>query len=114
MEKLFEEFVAAFVCRYKERICPADARIYVQGRRERKFLVKEKTIDKVLLKPDIVINSANGNDRVIIDTKWKHLKTTEEDVKNGISPADMYQLYAYAHRYECDKNIPAYLSTRKH
>lgn len=94
MEKLFEEFVAAFVCRYKERICPADARIYIQGRGERKFLLKEKTIDKFLLKPDIVINSANGNDRVIIDTKWKHLKTTEEDVKNGISQGDLYQLYA--------------------
>jgi 5-methylcytosine-specific restriction enzyme subunit McrC len=108
MEKLFEEFVATFVCRHKERICTADVQIHVQGRGKRTFLGAENKIGKFLLKPDIVIKGANGNYRVIIDTKWKHLKTTEEDVKNGISQGDFYQLYAYANRYECKINILLY------
>ena len=41
----------------------------------------------------------------IVDTKWKRLKSDQEDTKNGVSQADIYQLYAYAHRYECPDNV---------
>ena len=35
---------------------------------------------------------------LIIDTKWK-LLTENEDENYGISQADMYQMYAYAKKY---------------
>ena len=38
---------------------------------------------------------------LIIDTKWK-LLTGNEDENYGISQADMYQMYAYAHKFKCN------------
>ena len=57
-----------------------------------------KSIDlqkkKFQLKPDIVIN----NGKIIVDTKWKLL--SEDKTHQGISQADMYQLYAYGTKYK--------------
>ena len=52
---------------------------------------KEK---KFQLKPDIVINKGE----IIADTKWKLL--SEEKTHQGVSQADMYQLYAYGTKYK--------------
>ena len=50
------------------------------------------------LKPDIVIDSG----KIVADTKWKIL--SEEKAQNGVSQADMYQMYAYGTKYEkCEK-----------
>ncbi|RBQ32050.1 restriction endonuclease [Arcobacter sp. FW59] len=51
-------------------------------------------ISKFQLKPDIVIN----NGEIIADTKWKLL--SEDKTHQGISQADMYQLYAYGTKYK--------------
>jgi 5-methylcytosine-specific restriction enzyme subunit McrC len=48
---------------------------------------------KFQLKPDIVINKGE----MIADTKWKLL--SEDKNHQGISQADMYQLYAYGTKY---------------
>lgn len=50
-------------------------------------------IKKFQLKPDIVINGG----KIIADTKWKLL--SEDKTHQGISQADMYQLYAYGTKY---------------
>jgi 5-methylcytosine-specific restriction enzyme subunit McrC len=57
-------------------------------------------VGKFRLKPDIVIKE---RDNVIVaDTKWKIL--SEEKTHQGISQADMYQLFAYGSKYEnCKK-----------
>jgi len=55
---------------------------------------------KFVLKPDIVIKD-NNKTIVIADTKWKIL--SEEKSNNGISQADMYQLYAYGKKYNCNE-----------
>ena len=34
-----------------------------------------------------------------MDTKWKLLDASDHRNKYGISQADMYQLYAYGHKY---------------
>lgn len=52
---------------------------------------KEK---KFQLKPDVVIN----NGEIIADTKWKLL--SEDKTHQGVSQADMYQLYAYGTKYK--------------
>jgi len=41
----------------------------------------------------------------VMDTKWKLLDYLDHRNKYGISQADMYQLYAYGHKYfEKDKD----------
>lgn len=61
-------------------------------------LAYENDIGIFRLKPDIVINGG----KIIADTKWKIL--SQEKSYNGVSQADMYQLYAYGTKYEnCEK-----------
>jgi len=53
---------------------------------------------KFQLRPDIVID----NGAIIADTKWKLL--SEDKAHQGISQADVYQLYAYGTKYKsCQK-----------
>lgn len=49
------------------------------------------------LRPDIVITRDNGT-KVILDTKWKSL-VDRPGINYGISQPDMYQMYAYAKKY---------------
>lgn len=58
---------------------------------------------KFKLKPDIVINSKKNKNIVIADTKWKIL--SEDKTYNGVSQADMYQLYAYGTKYSNCENM---------
>ncbi len=51
---------------------------------------------KFALKPDIVINDG----KIIFDTKWKIIEEEEDIVKN-----DLYQIFAYASRYEKCKKV---------
>lgn len=48
------------------------------------------------LRPDIVASHA-GQTAFIIDTKWKRLK--EDAYREGITSADVYQMFAYATQY---------------
>lgn len=48
------------------------------------------------LRPDIVA-SLDGQTAFIIDTKWKQLK--EAVFREGVTSADVYQMFAYAHQY---------------
>ena len=64
-------------------------------------LAFENNSGRFRLKPDIVINK-DMEDEIIADTKWKIL--SEDKAYNGVSQADMYQLYAYGTKYEnCQK-----------
>ena len=57
--------------------------------------------DRFLLKPDIVVDG-----KIIIDTKWKQLKTNESNL--GVEQADIYQLLAYARAYRAQRVILLY------
>lgn len=107
MEQLFEEFIARYVHRYAEELGVIPEHIHAQAVGRRKWLLRrtDDETNKFRLKPDLVIDNGEGGLRLILDTKWKHLKSDEEDSKNGVSQADIYQLYAYAHRYKCPENI---------
>ncbi|MEA3354220.1 MAG: McrC family protein [Campylobacterota bacterium] len=90
MNLLFESYVYDYLKRYAdfENITAQDKThhlAYLNG--------KDK---KFQLKPDIVINKGE----IIADTKWKLLSV--DKTHQGISQADMYQLYAYGTKYkEC-------------
>lgn len=109
METLFEEFVAEFIRRYREDFDLSHNMLHIQAARRRKWLLRNTAdVGKFRLKPDIIIDSDHGHTRTIIDTKWKRLKSDSEDSKNGVSQADLYQLYAYAHRYNSPDNVLLY------
>jgi 5-methylcytosine-specific restriction enzyme subunit McrC len=57
------------------------------------------------LKPDIVIKR-DGQVACILDTKWKRLKP--EQANDGVSSADIYQMHAYASRYDAPNVILLY------
>ncbi len=102
MEKVFEAYVAANL----KKICAAaDLKISVQDRGCYLFdRLNGEALNKFALRPDIVLTRIAGirhdrPERIIIDTKWK--KLTNDRSKNfGISQADMYQMFAYAQKYQ--------------
>ena len=51
---------------------------------------------------------AESKFKLVLDTKWKCLKPDEEDKKNGVSQADMYQMFAYANQYKCSDVVLLY------
>jgi len=85
MNVLFESYVGNFL----KRKCK---NIKLQDKQHHLFEEPEK----FLLKPDIV---AYGG-KIVLDTKWKIIKDEKD-----ISQSDLYQMFAYASKYEKCKNI---------
>lgn len=91
MNLLFESFVYSYL---KKSSNFQD----IKSQDRTHHLAYENGIGRFRLKPDIVINGG----KIIADTKWKIL--SEDKAYNGVSQADMYQLYAYGTKYEnCEK-----------
>ena len=99
MNLLFESYVGHLL---KKR----DLDISLQDR-EHHLAYLGTNVGKFQLKPDFVIRY---DDEVIIaDTKWKLL--SEEKSHQGVSQADMYQLFAYGKKYmspQCKKMFLIY------
>ena len=82
MNALFESYVGDFI----KKSFPSTILQHSE-----KHLVEEPKSFK--LRPDIFLKG-----KFIADTKWKIIK-----LKDDISQADLYQLYAYGKKHECDK-----------
>jgi len=106
MEELFEEFIARYIYRHADYYQIARHHVHVQAVGFRKWLLRRDDDSGAFrLKPDLIIVNPDGTPKLILDTKWKHLLSDQEDRKNGVSQGDIYQLYAYAHRYGCQDNV---------
>ena len=94
MEQVFEDFVTHSFRRHQK-----DYDVAAQG--PQKQLAKIDGKGAFTMKPDI---SLKDRERVafILDAKWKAIEPHGDDPRHGIDQADMYQLYAYGKRYECD------------
>ena len=90
MDRVFEYYVAQNL---KKLLKPDECAISLQDRKHYLFE------NKFALRPDIVLRNNTKQHTVIIDTKWK-LLTNSSSSNYGISQADMYQMYAYAKKYE--------------
>ena len=102
MEKIFESYVAQQV---RKKFLPDNWEVSIQDKGYHLFDEKNEKNSRPIfsLKPDIVLRKENKI--VILDTKWKRL--IPESRKNyGISSVDMYQMYAYAKKYEENGIIP--------
>lgn len=96
MERIFEDYVAH---RLRPKLGSYFEGCTLKTQAATDSLVEnhnDKPIFK--LKPDLLI--IKGVETVcVMDTKWKLLDASDHGNKYGISQADMYQLYAYGHKY---------------
>lgn len=99
MEKVFESFVANEL---KKSTRDKQWEISTQDR----GLFLFDSPEKFSLRPDIVIR-LKDDEVVVMDTKWKVL-VNDERRNYGVSQADMYQMYAYAKKYNANKVIVIY------
>jgi 5-methylcytosine-specific restriction enzyme subunit McrC len=109
MNRLFEQFVTNLLKRrrgdWPEHLQDCEIRSQVSGR----YLAQRSDGSNVFqLKPDLAF-VADGDYRLIIDTKYKRLN--QADRKLGVSQADMYQMCAYAQRFQCDRILLLYPQT---
>ena len=91
MEKLFEKYVAIQIRKQLE----PDAILHEQMNGEYLCHYKEDQ-NRFGLEPDLLIE--NNGKKLILDTKWKRL----DKGKDSISQADVYQMFAYSHKFACD------------
>lgn len=109
MEVLFEEFIARFMYRHASDLNLYRPGIAIQACGQPKNLMRD--LDGKLyyrLKPDLVISDHAGDVSCILDTKWKRLNNATALHEMGVTGGDLYQLFAYAKQYECNKNILLY------
>ncbi len=99
MDKVFERFIAAFV---QAEVIPqldgAVARLQGKGDIRPLFRDPQAKGGVLNLKPDLLLEC--GGKTLVLDTKWKRLS---ENKAARPKDSDLYQLYAYLHRYDCDR-----------
>ena len=99
MEYVFEDFVFGFIEKEIEAVT-------AKAQRSDTHLDEGKTFK---LKPDLFLET--DAEALIADTKYKIVYSDDSDPKKGISQADLYQMLAYAVRFEVNKIILFYPNT---
>ncbi len=90
MEAVFESYVASVL----RSSLPENVELTTQARS--KYLVKHNGRAQFQLKPDLLITKPDKS-LIVLDTKWKLLDI--EAYHYGLSQADLYQMFAYGHKY---------------
>lgn len=109
MEQVFEGFVGGILRRHARELGLTPSQVRLQSAGRTRCLVRTpEGRGRFLLRPDVLIENAELGTRCVLDTKWKRPKSDAQDRKNGILSADMYQLYAYAHRFNSPDNVLLY------
>lgn len=101
MEYLFEDFIFGFI--NKEL---TDFKVKSQYKSE--YLDEEKIFG---LRPDLCVSSKSRD--FIADTKYKIIYSDRNDAKSGISQNDLYQMIAYAIRFNVQDVLLLYPNTIK-
>lgn len=108
MNRLFQDFMACFLQRHRKEILPPewqDGEIVLQAQGQKVYLAEREDLDRQArmpvfrLVPDILITSALGRPVLIADTKYKRL--SRQRAEGGVAEGDLYQMLAYAQRWEC-------------
>lgn len=84
MNELFEEYVARIILKTPE----SDVFVFVQNQKE--------IWNGRMCRLDIIFEK--GNERIILDTKWKQVES-----KVDVASADIYQMFAYLHKFSENK-----------
>ncbi|MGE6759403.1 McrC family protein [Corallococcus interemptor] len=101
MEQVFERYISTFL---SSEVMPrfAGASLYPQAKGHRLSLYRDRQEAVLRMAPDLLFvhETAGTKKTLIVDTKWKRL--SEEECGRPSRP-DLYQLYAYLHRYNCQR-----------
>jgi 5-methylcytosine-specific restriction enzyme subunit McrC len=101
MEYVFEDFIFGFIDKELENVT-------TKAQRSDIYLDEGKAFN---LKPDLWLKTDHKS--LIADTKYKIVYSDEKDPQKGISQNDLYQMLAYAVRFEVDEIILFYPNTIK-
>jgi len=102
MNQLFERYVATKLRPVVRRI---GLRMVLQG--PRKYLGQDESgKNRLLMRPDITLINTRHRPVTILDAKWKLLGA--DNPLASLSPADLYQLSAYASAYNCEQVMLLY------
>ena len=101
MEYVFEDFIFGFIDKELEKVT-------AKAQRSDIYLDEGKTFN---LRPDLWLKIDNKS--LIADTKYKIIYSDERDPKKGVSQSDLYQMLAYAVRFEVDEIILFYPNTMR-
>jgi 5-methylcytosine-specific restriction enzyme subunit McrC len=97
MERIFEDYVVHCLHKNMPEALGEGARLKTQV--GGKALVNDHNGKSMFrLRPDLMATS-NGEPEWVMDTKWKLINGNSRAKNYGISQSDMYQLYAYGHKY---------------
>lgn len=99
MEYVFEDFIFGFI---EKELSEVSAR----SQRSDIYLDEGKIFN---LKPDLWLKTKDKS--LIADTKYKIIYSNDEDPKKGISQNDLYQMLAYAIRFDADEILLFYPNT---
>jgi len=99
MEYVFEDFIFGFIEKELQNVT-------AKAQRSDTYLDEGKVFN---LKPDLWLKTDHKS--LIADTKYKIIYSDEKDPKKGISQNDLYQMLAYAVRFEVDEIIIFYPDT---
>ncbi len=113
METVFESFIATYIKRNARSLGFKPQWVQCQFRGRNRHLLMQlhnsgTELPRVPIRPDVVIQDDLGNPLLILDTKWKKLALDHENYKNNVSMSDIYQVYSYAHHFDCPNNILLY------
>lgn len=110
MNRLFQQFVAAFLTRHRKAVLPAtwmDIRIKPQGEDTRVFLATSEGQNLLRLRPDLLFMRKGQQPPLLIaDTKYKRLETGQR--RGVIAEEDVYQMLAYRTRLGCPLGLLIY------
>lgn len=99
MNKLFEEYIGRLISR---AAAGSEYRVTRQG--GLLFCLTDIETDRRTFqtKPDILLRRG-GLVTHVIDTKWKRITSRIDDVKQGVSQGDVYQMMAYGQLYQSSR-----------
>ncbi len=103
MDQLFEDFVAHNFRKYQNNF-------KVQTQASSQYMAETENKPVFQMRPDIQLR--NNQTQFILDTKWKRINEEGKSLKHGISQSDIYQLYAYGKKYECNTVALIYPKTK--
>lgn len=104
MNTLFEAYIGTLMRRLQTEL---GCRVTLQGP-HRYAMEDADGTGRFMTKPDICVDFADTDQRLIIDTKWKRLDPSPGGSPWGISNSDVYQMLAYGEVYDAERVILLY------
>lgn len=102
MNDLFEKFIGEILVRGLGR-----NRVKLQAQDKYALLQDETRRGIFNLQPDVLV-WPDHDQPIVLDTKWKELKGTDNDLKLGVTQSDVYQMLAYQRAYDASRVILLY------